>query len=618
MDLKYANNGHIQEVIFGTNLVFYNSKEEKIFNMLSKTTWETPNFLVLTGGNGIGKSTIFECISRKSKCGYFKPSTVIVPGTRITGNLIEPNYDHIVREISAFKCCDIIQILCFLNMLKSVTFKNIKNTTTSDFEFFYKIAQKKGLDMENFIKITHNEKDFGKIYSEYFKDYENYISEMFNEQKILHKIIIENSLLKFKTSCNNIIDFDDLSSGEKYMTELLLRISIMKYIWEVSPQTIKNFKHKIILLDEYFDRFDSVFAKKILDLLKFYFIDRFDYQVMIISHNSNIIKYSSSIGAKIFLVNKKDSGLEIEEDWDRKHLLSLGDFLNYKNSLVFTESKDDCIFYNKIKQAAVTQNNFKITEFEILTCSDDNGSKGGNFSAISDTKFYRSPKTRENCANEENCSNHEKFVNKVEKQRTLKNPYLFCYAIIDYDISGQEINKAPSIVKKSNCEEFVFYSEERNELENYIYDPIFLSSCSQGMSGDMCLNANIFECINNIKNILCDEFVDINRLNKYIDEFFKLFYQSDEIMDCVDVKYKNKNKEINVKIPQNFLKEKLKNIKIFNNNLTLKKRNSKILKINNVNLWIPCSLLSVFEKINEINEKDKIKCESIYIVKPNV
>ena len=229
-----------------------------------------------------------------------------------------------------------------------------------------------------------------------------------------------------KKSTNEIIPFNDLSSGEKVIIGLILKLFTSEYYGEAL--TFPD----LLILDEPDAHLHPEMSKLLLDVLEETFVNKYGIKVILSTHSPSTIALASE--NQIFqLTNGTASSLKkISKDEALKILTSFIPTLSidYRNHRqVFVESPTDVIYYQFLHDKHAQNNS---SPFKLYFIS--------------------------NSAGKSNCSQVYNIVKEIRKSGNSTS-----YGIVDWDLTNK-----PEIYV------YVHGLEERYSVENFILDPIYL------------------------------------------------------------------------------------------------------------------------------------------------
>lgn len=284
---------------------------------------------------------------------------------------------------------------------------NLKNDSVSDTDFIAKFIPPWEI-INNILKI--NLLDF------HFKG--------LDKTEFSTDITIDFKLLKIST--NEEIPFIDLSSGEKVIIGLILKLFTSEYYGEDL-----NFPD-LILLDEPDAHLHPEMSNLLINVLESTFVKKFGIKVIFTTHSPSTIALLNENNIYQISNGEKTSLKKISKDDALKILTSFIPTLNidYKNhKQVFVESPTDRFYYQTIfdKRSQHFQYPFKLYFIS-------NGYGKGSSSQVIET------------------------VNVIRKSENKS-----FFGIIDWD----KVNKETDYIK-------IHGENIRYSIENYVYDPIYL------------------------------------------------------------------------------------------------------------------------------------------------
>jgi len=235
---------------------------------------------------------------------------------------------------------------------------------------------------------------------------------------------IEFSLLKI--SSDQSIPFNDLSSGEKVIVGLIIKLFTSEYYQErlTFPE--------LLILDEPDAHLHPEMSKLLLDVLEETFVKKYGIKVIITTHSPSTIALCKEESIYQIQNGEKTSLKKVSKDDALKLLTSFVptlsiDFRNHKQ--VFVESPTDKYYYETIFNRLNIEYSYP---FKIYFISNGYG-KG-------------------------NCDQVVDVVNEIRKSGNDT-----CFGIIDWD-------------KKNKSSDFIQVHGENNRysLESFTYDPVYL------------------------------------------------------------------------------------------------------------------------------------------------
>lgn len=312
-----------------------------------------------------------------------------------------------------------------------------------------------------------------------------------------------------KKTTNQFILLDSLSSGERIIIGLIIKLFIAKYYnnkLEYPP---------MLLLDEPDAYLHPEMSKLLIDVLYETFVKEFGIRVIMTTHSPSTIALCPE--DCIYQINNipnttikridKDSALELLTGFIPT--LSI-DYKNHKQ--VFVESETDVEYYRMIFNKLNEENQYP---FNLYFISNSNG-KG-------------------------NCDLVKKTIEQIRKSGNKTS-----FGIIDWDLK----NKTENFIK-------VHGEDKVYSIENYIYNPIYIAIYFMQERGanNIYKELSIPETINhfNIGNN------DNHFLQKISDWFFEKYYlkfksiKEEQRQDLVEFHFLNEKK---INIPKWYLTEK--------------------------------------------------------------
>lgn len=465
---------------------------EQKFKSLEPFAIELPDFVVLTGINGAGKTQLLTAITQGLLKVYDDENTELNPKKYVTSQTLSPNESTIItREQLNSNTQNLWQP--FNNYLQnrrnnpSYAIENIFGHNAPQLKVIDKIAKsakktREELSSDDFFNYYPLEDGlaqtdvFYQNFSSLFKRYQDKLDEneyrqyrhqikkhteisfLTNEEfenafgeapwKFVNKIIKEANLdyhinspenshrdapfeLKLVNNYNGAeIQFGDLSSGEKVLMSLALALYNSNFDIEFP---------KVLLMDEPDASLHPSMSKKFLDVIQQVFVDEKKVKVIITTHSPSTVALSPD--KAIFIVNKTGVRVEkVNKDKALKILTSgVPSFsVNYENRRqIFVESPNDVIYYEKLYQRL---SNYLIPEVSLSFISSGESRTDKNGIKIS------------------NCG---QVINITEALRSAGNK--FVSGIIDWDSK----NTSTISVK-------VLGNGSRYSIENFILDPLLI------------------------------------------------------------------------------------------------------------------------------------------------
>jgi ABC-type Mn2+/Zn2+ transport system ATPase subunit len=235
---------------------------------------------------------------------------------------------------------------------------------------------------------------------------------------------------------NNIngaeLQFGDLSSGEKVLMSLALALYNSNFDIEFP---------KILLMDEPDASLHPSMSKQFLEVIRNIFVKEKKVKVIVTTHSPSTVALASEDA--IFIANKTGQRIEKVSKDKALKILTAGvpSFsVNYENRRqVFVESPNDVLFYEKIYQKLSDRLNPEIS-LSFISSGESRTDKNGM-----------------------KISNCGQVKNITETLRKAGNT--FVWGIIDWDTN----NKSTDFVK-------VLGNGNRYSIESYLFDPILISA----------------------------------------------------------------------------------------------------------------------------------------------
>lgn len=295
-----------------------------------------------------------------------------------------------------------------------------------------------------------------------------------------------------KKSTDEIIVFNDLSSGEKVIIGLILKLFTSEYY----NQNLKF--PELLILDEPDAHLHPEMSRMLLEVLKNTFVHKYGIKVIITTHSPSTIAladeneiYQLTNGVNTSLKKiSKDEALEILTSF----IPTLS--INYKNhKQVFVESPTDRFYYQTIFDRMNQEKKYPSKLYII-----SNGYGKGNSSQV------------------------EEIVGAIRNSDNKT-----CFGIIDWD----KKKKSSNYVK-------VHGEGQRYSIENYVFDPLYLVSLFLETASNNCHKELGLEVSFNQYYIGLD-----NQLaKKAVEWFFEKYYSKFRISepdksDIRQVKYYN-------------------------------------------------------------------------------
>ncbi|GHB65632.1 ATP-binding protein [Persicitalea jodogahamensis] len=461
---------------------------EKYKSLLTNIDITLPNFTIISGINGAGKSHFLSAISQNIVVVTDEHGNEINPKRYVNSGSLTPNEsyqigrENLTSEISAAwytiqnyhqqKITNphltieqhLQKNIFHANVLYRVLYLSekdaIQELTLEDIGEYYPIDQVQDID------IFHQ--NFSTIFKRYFdKQDDNYYNQYLNDnKKIKKRYLTEGNFLKrygpppwefvnrifeeadigysishplegnrdvpfhFKlvNKINGVnVNFNDLSSGEKVLMSLTLALYNAK-------QNIAF--PSLLLLDEPDAPLHPSMAKKLLDVIQNVFVDERGVRVIMTTHSPSTIAMAPEDA--LYVMQKEEPRIEKRSKEQIMKLLTFGipSFSIYTDSTrqVFVESEYDEYFYKKVY---------------LKLKKDYRSDKSLNFISSGLTKNDSG-----------NCDQVKLLVN-----RLTKNGNQTIYGIIDWDKRNNGNDKI-----------HVLGLNQRYSLENYIFDPLILAN----------------------------------------------------------------------------------------------------------------------------------------------
>jgi predicted ATPase len=277
----------------------------------------------------------------------------------------------------------------------------------------------------------------------------------------------------YKKSTDTSIPFNDLSSGEKVIIGLIIKLFTTEYYGDC--MTFPD----LLILDEPDAHLHPEMSKLLLDVLKETFVKKFNINIILTTHSPSTIALSDE--NNIFqLSNENNSGLKkISKNQALKILTNFIPTLSidYKNHRqIFVESPTDVNYFQNLQD--------KHLQFQSLPY-----------------KLY----FISNSAGKSNCSQVYKIVKEIRDSGNQTS-----YGIVDWDLK----NKPTDFV-------FVHGFGQRYSVENFILDPIYIISLLIEMKNahNICEMIGVDDTYN--QYLIGNE--SSEKLQEYSECFFKEF-----------------------------------------------------------------------------------------------
>ena len=305
---------------------------------------------------------------------------------------------------------------------------------------FYSYAKRRNLNQRNFFSKKEYEEDNNSIsdidFVSKFTPPWTVINQLLNEHKIHFNFKgIDRSNFSadlpmhfplYNTITNEVIDLSELSSGEKIIIGLTIKLFTSEYYGEnlAFPE--------LLIFDEPDAHLHPEMSKLLLDILSKTFVERYGMKVIIITHSPTTIALADE--KHIFqLKNGSDTSLmKVSKDEALKILTGFIPTLSIdykKHRQIFVESPTDVLYYQSIYEKRVQEVN------------------------LSHKLYFIS-----NAPGKSNCSQVYGIVNQIRVSGNVT-----AFGIVDWDSAN-----APT--------EFIRVHglDERYSIENFILDPIYL------------------------------------------------------------------------------------------------------------------------------------------------
>lgn len=373
------------------------------FKSLEPFTIDLPDFVVITGINGAGKTHLLTGINDKqilvtenkiqlTKIKYVTTSSLSPnDSTIITKQDLNNTIQTLWNKISNYQIrkktqpkisldLPIIDInakdLRLISIITELAQKNIETIDSDEFYNWYPTQDLSHNDIfhQNFSSLFKRYND--KFLENQFKEFlhktqgtdSNYLSKeefirIYGEEPwtFVNKILTEANLdysisppnsinsdapfeVKLRNKINNIeIKFSDLSSGEKVLMSLALSLYNSNFDFEFP---------EILLMDEPDASLHPTMTKQFLDVIQKVFVEDKKVKVIISTHSPSTIALASE--ETIYVANKTGERIEKSTKDKALKILTAGvpSFsVNYENRRqVFVESPNDVLFYERIYQ----------------------------------------------------------------------------------------------------------------------------------------------------------------------------------------------------------------------------------------------------------------------------
>jgi predicted ATPase len=392
----------------------------------------------------------------------------------------------------------------FSSQIELIFYNYAKRRDINRKDFFYK--KEEG---ENNNSIS--DKDFVKKFSppwelinEIFEKHNiNFYFKGINKSDFTLEVPIDFKL--YKKTTDKSIPFIDLSSGEKIIIGLIIKLFTTEYYG--NSMTFPD----LLILDEPDAHLHPEMSKLLLDVLKETFVEKYNINIILTTHSPSTIALADE--NNIFqLTNENNSGLKkITKNQALKILTSFIPTLSidYKNHRqVFVESPTDVNYYQSIQDKHLQHQNLP---YKLYFISNSPGKS--------------------------NCSQVYKIVQEIRKTGNQTS-----FGIVDWDLSN-------------NPEEHVFVHglNKRYSVENFILDPIYIICLLIDMKNAHNICEKIGVDISYNQYLIGTE--SSEKLQEFSEYFFKEFekkfpaYKSG--IDKISIEYLNGKK---IDFPQWYLK----------------------------------------------------------------
>jgi len=524
----------------------------KIYKSLNPFTFDLPDFTIITGLNGAGKTHLLQAVSTYD-LKLTEDNVKLEPNMYITTRTLSPLEGTKSKEDNFKKNCESLWSRYHTYLIRKKSNPNLKKEhefpEVSRIKALEEIAREAGKDFDSLSLydifdfypiddgLNNNEifyQNFLHVFKRYWDKlnnnlYREFINARYNENhkyyskeefylkfgeppwEFMNKILDEAKLgyrasfptslirdipfeLKLISNSTGIeIDFKELSSGEKVLMSLAL--------------AIYNSNHnvlfpKVLLMDEPDASLHPSMTKQFLDVLQKVFVEEKKVKVIITTHSPSTVALAPDDALYIMTIAEprikkvsKDKALKVLLDG----VPSLS--VNYENrKQVFVESSNDAYFYEKFYSKLTN-----LLEQEISLNFISSGNKGSGSS-----------------------DNVKNVVNQLTK---FGNKSI--YGIVDWD----KKNIGTKFVK-------VLGENKRYSIENYIFDPLLVSALliREKISTRTGLGLEENENYTDFKNFSNE------KLQKIADNFFekiKVEFGSQSNTDKIKINYVS-GKEIEV------------------------------------------------------------------------
>jgi ABC-type cobalamin/Fe3+-siderophores transport system ATPase subunit len=576
-------------------------------------TLEFPDFTIISGINGAGKSHLLQAIQQNIAQSYNEFNELLAPIRYSTVQSLAPNesisvgresltyvFSNLYSNIQAFiqsKRQNNLHLEFFQmygteahDILKKVcedSGKNLEELSVEDISEFYPISSNFGLTNDIFYQ---NFSTLFKRYADRYDDnlYKHYLKEVKGKKvrslteetfKKKHGIppweivneIFESANIDYTINdpidldrdlpftfklVNKVngaqVNFNDLSSGEKVLMSLVLALYNSKFDI-IFP--------KLLLLDEPDAPLHPSMTKQLLDVIQQVFVKDKGVKVIMTTHSPSTVALAPD--ESLFVMQKDEPRLKKASKDQLLKLLTAGipSFsVNFSNNRqVFVESDVDAQFYTKIYNKLKSKIPNDISLYFIPS------GIGRNTSG--------------------NCDQVKEIVNKLVPMGATS-----IFGIIDWDLKNN-----------SNEHVKVLGHEKRYSIENYVFDPLILSAY---LLREKVKDRNYFG-LSEDENYFDFRNFDSKRLQKIVDSLMDTIKPliSIDNESMMTVYYQN---QISINIPIWFLRFKGHDLEeqIKEVYPTLKKFKANELKMDIVNRviddlpeFIPTDIVDLFQSI---------------------
>jgi ABC-type molybdenum transport system ATPase subunit/photorepair protein PhrA len=602
-------------------------KLNKVFKSLKPIELNLPNFIILTGLNGVGKTQFLQTINEKH-ASVSENGKILNNKRFFNTQSLKPNKLSNIDPVQFSQEQDMhindmhMQFQDYFAQSKLPNFESdqflIQRYGNANNSFFKIIEYLKGKkDLENitrndFINLPSDISISGDLFHQNFtlifqkwldafhqNEYNQFlkskgddltvlsndeflkihgqkpwkiINSIFRESGLNYKFNVNENYRKyshfsiqlFNTNSNVVIhNFEDLSSGEKVIMSLAFALYNSKYNGNIPD---------IILLDEPDASLHPLMSKMLLNVIEKIFVKKLNIKVIITTHSPSTIALANV--ENIFSIDPKSRNItKVSKDFALSILTKdIPSFsIIYENRRqVFVESENDVVFYEKIYILLKQKLNREISLSFISsgeTRTDKNGIK---------------------------ISNCQQVINISETLRNAGNNFI--YGIVDWDLDNK------------NLEDYIIVNgkNERYNIESLIFDPLLVSI--------LLIRHRIgnFEDIN--ENYKYSKISILNQtdfqliINHYIEKI-KSEFKCEQNNEVLKISYIN---GLELSIPKWYLHyqgHELESILInkFQKLNEIKKNDEKKLKLEIIDKvlydfteFIPLSFVETFRKIQEL------------------